>query len=111
MTTYCSFCSKQIKEDSEKNINKKYLCCSCNHGLTPKGSNNKKEVVKMEERKDVVLEKIIPIIKEKKEKKISISSQVRQLLSEGKTEDEIAASLNIKKKRVQDMKWVIKNKK
>jgi DNA-directed RNA polymerase subunit RPC12/RpoP len=46
MTTVCSFCGKKINENSETNLNKKYLFCPCGKGLIPKGANSYKRRVK-----------------------------------------------------------------
>lgn len=73
--------------------------------------NNLKGGLKMVKKKEEIKsEKPIKVKSDIKVKKISLSSQIKDLLGKGKSVEEVMKELNCKRKSVLDTRWLMQNK-
>lgn len=108
--TYCSYCGELIDTENEKNKGKRNVLCSKNCLMVPIGANSYNKRLKgggdmAKEKEESKKEKEVKV------KKITLSEQIRSLLKEDKSVDEISKTLNCPRKKILDQRWLMNNKK
>lgn len=108
----CGHCESH--NEIEWDVNDKYVPCrKCSRFISKElifKKGGEKEMVDKKEKKSKLVIKV-PVSELGVDKKINISAAIREYLGQNMSNEDICKKLNIKNKRIIDIKWQIAHKK